>query len=65
MKPLKTKKDIVLLSGEKDSSAVVLDTACYKEKINGLINDGISKGAYVIEENDNTLTELKTFQNFI
>ena len=65
MKPLKTKKDIVLLSGDKDSSAVVLDTACYKEKINGLINDGISKGAYVIEENDNTLTELKTFQNFI
>ena len=65
LKPLKTNKDIVLLSGDKDSSVVILDTACYKEKINGLINDGISKGAYVIEENDNTLAELKTFQDFI
>ena len=35
------------------------------KKINRLINDGISKGVYVIEENDNTLTELKSFQNFI
>ena len=30
-----------------------------------MINDGISKGVYVIEENDNTLTELRSFQNFI
>ena len=42
-----------------------MDKACYNEKINRLINDGISKGVYVIEENDNTLTELKSFQNFI
>ena len=42
-----------------------MDTACYKEKINRLINDGISKGNYVIEENDNILTELNSFQNFI
>ena len=35
------------------------------KKINRIINDGISKGAYVIEENDNTLTELKSFQSFI
>ena len=38
---------------------------CYKEEINKLINDGISKGVYVVEENGNTLTELKSFQNFI
>ena len=42
-----------------------MDKACYNEKINRLINDGISKGVYVIEKNDNTLTELKSFQNFI
>ena len=35
------------------------------KKINRLINEGISKGVYVIEENDNTLTQLKSFQNFI
>ena len=65
LKPLQTNKDIALLSGDKDSSVVILDISCYKEKINRLINDGISKGVYVIEENDNTLTELKSFQNFI
>ena len=65
LKRLKTNKDIILLSGDKDSSVVILGTECYKEKINRLINDGISKGVYVIEENDNTLTELKSFQNFI
>ena len=64
LKPLKTNKDIILLSGDKDSPVVILDTACYKEKINRLINGGISKGVYVIEENDNALTELKSFQNF-
>ena len=65
LKPLKTNKDIVLLSGDKNSSVVILDRACYKEKINRSINDGISKGVYDIKENDNTLTELKSFQNFI
>ena len=65
LKPLQTNKDIVLLSGDKDSSIIILDTGCYKEKINRLVNDGISKGIYVIEENDNTLAELKSFQNFV
>ena len=44
-----------------DSSLVILDTACYIEKINRLINDGTSTGVYAIEENDNTLTELSKF----
>ena len=59
----------LLLSGDKDSSVVILvkssmvilEKASYKEKINRLINDGISKGVYVIEENDNTLAELESF----
>ena len=38
-----------------------LKKKCYKEKITRLINDGISKGVYVIEENDNILMELKSF----
>ena len=69
LKPLKRNKDIVLLTGDKDSSVavldkssvVILDQVSYKEKINRLINDGISKGVYVIEENDNTLAGLKSF----
>ena len=68
LKPLQRNKDIVLLSGDKDSSVailgkssvVILDQVSYKEKINRLINDGISKGVYVIEENDNTLAGLKS-----
>ena len=64
LKPLQRNKDIVLLSGDKNSLAVILDKACYKVKINRFINDGISKGVYVIEENDNTLEELKSFQSF-
>ena len=52
-------------SSNKNSSVVILDRACYKEKINRSINDGTSKGVYDIKENDNTLTELKSFQNFI
>ena len=69
LKPLQRNQDIVLLSGDKDSSVAILgkssveilDQASYKEKINRLINDGISKGVYVIEKNDNTLAGLKLF----
>ena len=32
LKPLQRNKDIVLLSGDKDSSVVILDKACYNEK---------------------------------
>ena len=32
LKPLQRNKDIVLLSGDKDSSVVILDKACYDEK---------------------------------
>ena len=65
LKFLQRNKDIASLSGNKDSSAVILDKAPCKENINRLINDGISKVVYVIEENDNILAELKSFQNFI
>ena len=53
LKPLQRNKDLVLFSGNKDSSVVILGNTPYKEKLNRLINDGISKGVYVIEENDN------------
>ena len=52
LEPLQRNKDL-LLSGNKDSSVVILDNIPYKEKNSRLVNDGISKGVYVIEENDN------------
>ena len=72
LKPLKRNKDIVLLSDDKDSSVAILDKssvailekASYKEKINRLINDGITKGVYVIEENNNTLAGFKIILKF-
>ena len=65
LRPLQIDKDIVLPSGHRDFSVVILDITCCKEKINRLINDVINKGVYVIEENGNAITELKFFQNFI
>ena len=52
LKPLQRNKDVALLSGNKDLSVVILDTACYKQKINRLIDDSISNGVYLIEKND-------------
>ena len=37
LKPLQRNKDIVLLSGKKDSFAVILGKSCYKEKIIALL----------------------------
>ena len=65
LKFLQRNKGIALLSSNKDSSVVILDKAPCKENINRLINDGASKVVYAIEENDNILAELKSFQNFI
>ena len=62
LKLLQTNKDIVQLSRDEDAS-LVLDISFYKEKINRLIYDVISKGVYAIEENGNKLTELKSFKN--
>ena len=52
LKPLQRNKDVALLSGNKDLSVVILDTACYKQKINRLIDDSISNGVYLIEKYD-------------
>ena len=51
LKPLQRNKDIALLSGNKDLSVVILDIACYKQKVNILIDDSISNGVYFIEKN--------------
>ena len=61
-KPSQKIKDIILLSGDKDSSVVILNKVSDKEKINRLINDGINKGVYIIKKNGNWLAELKLFK---
>ena len=43
---LRNNKDIVLLSGDKDSYVVVINKADYVKNVNGMINEGIQQGKY-------------------
>ena len=65
LKPLQRNTNIILLSGDKDSSLIILDKVSEKEEFNKLINDGISNGVHIVEENGNRLAELKFYQSFI
>ena len=55
---------MVVVSGDKDSCIVLMDKKDYVSKIQNMIDDGIRKGVYSATS-DNTLPELKQFQNFL
>ena len=40
LRHLRSNKDIVLLSGDKDSSVVIMNKVDYVKKVNGMINEG-------------------------
>ena len=46
MHHLRNNKDIVILSGVKDSSVVVMNIVNFVKKIGGMINEGIQQGKY-------------------
>ena len=48
------KKDIVVVKGDKYSSAVIMKKLDYVTKLDTMFDDGIMKGTY-IETTDNTL----------
>ena len=50
-------KDMVVVKGDKDSSAVRMKRSDYVTKLDTMIDDGIMKGTYV-ETTGNTLKEL-------
>ena len=54
----------MVLSGDKDSSVVIMQRADYVKKLETMIEEGIANGKYVVTE-DNTLKDLKSFQNFL
>ena len=57
-------KDLVLLRGNRDSSVIVMDRIDYNNIIQKKIVHGTKK--YIYEETaDNTLIELKNFQDFL
>ena len=64
LRHLRNNKDIVLLSGDKDSSAVVINKVYYVKNVNGMINEGIQQGKYEIIT-DTTHEDLEKFQNFL
>ena len=61
---LRSNKDIVLLSGNKDSSVVIMNKADYVKKVNGMINEGIRQGKYEMTADTNH-KDLEKFQSFL
>ena len=61
---LRTNKKIVVLSADKESCMVILNKIDYVNKVNAMINEGISKGKYVETVNSNH-KHLKHFQDFL
>ena len=57
-------KDIVVVKGDKNPSAVIMKKADYVTKLDTTIDDGIMKGTYV-ETTDNKLKELSRFQDIL
>ena len=61
---IRDNKDIVILSGDKDSSIAIMNKKDYNKKIDEIINDGIQQGKQK-ETDDNILKELESFQSFL
>ena len=64
LKELKDNKNIVILSGDKDSSIVIMNKDDYKNKVNDMIEEGISTVKYE-RTIDNSHNDLQNFQQFI
>ena len=57
-------ENIVIVSGDKDSSVVVMNKADYVMKLQNMIEEGILKGVYE-ETEDTTLDDLRLFKDFL
>ena len=57
-------KDIVLLSGDKDSSIIIMNKTDYVNKVNELISKGINLNKYTLCE-DTIINDLNNFQAFL
>ena len=53
-----------MLSGDKDSSIVIMQKDCYNQKLKQMVDKGIRNGIYTPTE-DNTLDDLRKFQDFL
>ena len=64
LQKLRKNKNIIILSADKESCTVILNKSDYVQKVDQMIEDGITEGNY-IEISDNILCDLKRFQNFL
>ena len=55
---------LAVVSGDKYSCVITMTREDYNNKLEAMLNDGISKGIYAPTE-DTTLRELKLFQDFL
>ena len=55
---------LAIVPGDKDSCGVIMAREDYNDKLEAMLNDGISKGIYAGTE-DTTLRDLKLFQDFL
>ena len=51
-------------SGDKDSCVVIMTREDYNDKLEAMLNDGISKSIYARTE-DTTIRDLKLFEDFL
>ena len=63
LKSLTENKDLVVISGDKDSCAVIFKRGDYAKKFQGMIDEGITNGTYAPTV-DTILNELRKFQFF-
>ena len=64
LKDIRNNKNIVILSGDKDSSVVIMNKIDYINKVDDMINEGITNGKYE-KTIDNTHKDLHNFQSFL
>ena len=55
---------LAVVSGGKDSCVIIMTKEDYNNKLEAMLNDGISKGIYAPTK-DTTLRDLKLFQDFL
>ena len=57
-------KNLVLVSGDKESCVILIDQTDYQDNLQKMVDDGIKNGIYKVAE-DNTLKDLKLFKSFL
>ena len=64
LKSLIKNENVVVIPGDKDSCVVIMNKTDYVQKLQNMIDEGIEKGVYA-NSSDNTLKDLKQFQDFL